>query len=82
MYLGSNSFFKLKKITSLQQAYSFFQNFRIQTLFLIKGEMIADLQDAGKTPDKKQRFIIQRIILIIEDSETSIILLEKVLTHK
>ena len=29
--------------------------------------MIADLQDAGKSPDEKQRFTIRRIILIIED---------------
>ena len=40
---------------------------RIKTLFLIKGEMIADLQDAGKSPDENQRFTIRRIILIIED---------------
>ena len=29
--------------------------------------MIADLQDAGKSLDEKQRFTIRRIILIIED---------------
>ena len=29
--------------------------------------MIANLQDAGKTPDDKHRFTIRRIILIIED---------------
>ena len=39
----------------------------LDLVFLIKGEMIADLQDAGKSPDKKQRFTIRRIILIIED---------------
>ena len=27
----------------------------------------ADLQDAGKTPDEKQRFTIRKLILIIED---------------
>ena len=45
--------------------------------------MIADLQDAGKASDEKQSFTKRRIILIIEDkSETSILLLEKDLTHK
>ena len=29
--------------------------------------MIVDLQDAEKTPDEKQRFIIRRIIWIIGD---------------
>ena len=29
--------------------------------------MIADLQDAGKSPDEKQRFTIRRIVLIIEN---------------
>ena len=29
--------------------------------------MMEDLQDVGKTQDEKQRFTIQRIILIIED---------------
>ena len=54
-------------MTCLQQVYIFFQNLRIQALFLIKGEMIADLQDAGKSPDEKQRITIRIIILIIED---------------
>ena len=52
MYLGSNSFFKISES---------------KPYFLIKGEMIVDLQDAGKTPDEKQRFTIRKIILIIED---------------
>ena len=29
--------------------------------------MIAELQDAGKTPDEKQRITIRRIIFILED---------------
>ena len=39
-----------------------FPNLRIQN-----PEIIADLQDAGKSPDEKQRFTIRRLILIIED---------------
>ena len=55
-------------MTSLQHAYSFF--FKISEFrpcFLIIREMFADLQDAGKIPDEKQRFTIHIIILIIED---------------
>ena len=52
----------------LQQAYSFYQNLRIQTFFFfIKGEIIASLQDAGKSSNEKRRFTIRRIILITED---------------
>ena len=54
-------------MTSLQQAYSFSKSQNPDLVSLIKGEMIADLQDAGKLPDKKQRFTIRRIILLIED---------------
>ena len=35
--------------------------------FLIKGKMMEDLQDVGKTPDERHRFTIHRIISIIED---------------
>ena len=54
-------------MTGLQQAYSFSKSQNLDLVFLIKGEMNADLQDAGKSPDEKQRFTIRRIILIIED---------------
>ena len=43
--------------------------------------MIVELQEAGKIAEDKQRFTIRKIILILEESETSIILLEKNLTH-
>ena len=59
MYLGSNSFLNKRQVCNKPIV---FQNFRIHTCFLIKGEMIADLQDAGKTPDKEQRFTIRKII--------------------
>ena len=55
-------------MTSLQQVYSFSKSQNLELDFLIKGEIIADLQDAGKSPDEKQRFTIRRIILIIEDN--------------
>ena len=61
-------------MTSLQQAYSFFKISESRPCFLIKGEMIGDLQNAVQLPDEKQSFTIHRIILI---SVTSIILLEK-----
>ena len=51
-------------MTSLQQAYSFSKSQNLDLVF--KGEMIADLQDVGKSPDEKQRFTILGIILIIE----------------
>ena len=54
-------------MTGLQQAYSYSKSQNPDLVFLIKGEMIADLQDAGKSPDEKQRFTIRIIILIIED---------------
>ena len=54
--MGSNSFFIIKKkMTGLKLA-NIFLNLRIQ-------KMIADLEDAGKTTDEKQR----KIILHIED---------------
>ena len=54
-------------MTSLQQAYSFSKSENLDLVFLMKGEMIADLQDTVTSPDDKQRFTIRRIILIIED---------------
>ena len=54
-------------MTGLQQAYSFSKSHNLDLVFLIKGEMIADLQDTVKSPDEKQRFTIGRIILILED---------------
>ena len=67
MYLGNfyNIFFLNKRQVCNSPIVC--QNLRIQTLFLTKGEMIADLQDVEKSPDEKQRFTIRRIILIIED---------------
>ena len=47
-------------------AYSFSKSQNPDVVFLIKGEMIADLQDAGKSPDEKQRFTLRRIILTIQ----------------
>ena len=41
-------------MTSLQQAYSFSISQNPDLVLLIKGELIADLQDAGKSPDEKQ----------------------------
>ena len=40
---------------------------KFRPCFLIKRKMIADLQDAGKSPNEKQRITIRRIILILED---------------
>ena len=54
-------------MTTLRQAYSFSKSQNPDLVFLIKGEMIADLQDAGQIPDQKQRFPILIIILTIED---------------
>ena len=54
-------------MTSLQQVYSFSKSQNLDLVFLIKGEMIADLQDAGKSQDEKHRFTIRRIILLLED---------------
>ena len=45
------------------------------------GRQQNHLQDAGN-PGMNQRFTICRIIFIMEDSELSILLLEKDLTHK
>ena len=54
-------------MTSLQQAYNCSKSHNLDLVFFIKGEMIADLQDAGKSQNEKQRFTIRRIILILED---------------
>ena len=40
---------------------------RIQTLFLNQRKNDEDLQDVGKTPDKKHRLTIHRIISRIEE---------------
>ena len=48
-------------------ANSFSKSHNPDHVFLIKWKIIADLQDAGKTPDEKQRFTIRIIILTIED---------------
>ena len=69
-------------MTSLQQAYTFYKISDFRPCFLIKEEMIADLQDAGKSPDEKQRFTIRRIILIIEDKWDINNFLENDLIHK
>ena len=60
MYLGSNRFFNNFGINDRP---IFFLKLRIKTVFfnerendscfLMKGKMIAEFQDAGKTPDKK-----------------------------
>ena len=69
IYLGSNSFFQIFfNKSQICDRPIVFQNLRIQTLFLNKGEMISDLQDVVKTPDEKQGFTIRRIILIIENN--------------
>ena len=62
MYLGSNRFFNIKKITGFNRPMGF-KISESRPCFLIKG----DLQDVGKTPDIKQLFTIRRIILVIED---------------
>ena len=68
-------------MTYLLQPCSCFQNLRIETLFLIKEQIMEDLQDVGKSSDDKQRFTICRTILIIKD-KTSTIWLEIFLIHK
>ena len=54
-------------MTCMLQAYSFSKSQSPDLAFLIKGEMIADLQNTGKTPDEKPSLTIRIIILIIED---------------